>query len=131
MGEDWIRKTERMYKHSLRGKAKQLTRTSMFVSEEVVTTSYPCQLLDPDQRIQVGTKMKVFQRSETAKIAVLIGTQVVATIEGEPAHDLRRTFSRQPAKPRVLDVECVSSTEGAPWLEVSAIVHKGKKVKKQ
>ena len=131
MGEDWIRKTERMYKHSLRRKATQLTRNSMFVSEEVETTSYPCQLVDPEQGIRVGTKMTIFQRSETAKIAVLIGTQVVATIEGEPAHDLRRAFSQHPTKPRVLDVECVSSAEGAPWVEVSKTVRKRKKAKKQ
>jgi hypothetical protein len=130
MGEDWIRKTERMYKHSLRRKAKQLTRSSMFGSQEVETTAYPCQLVNPEQRIPLGTKMTIFQRSEGAKIAVLVGTEVVATIEGEPAHDLRRAFSQHPTKPRVLDVECVSSSEGAPWVEVSPSVRK-RRAKKQ
>ena len=131
MGEDWIRKTERMYKHSLRSKAKQLTRSSMFGTEEVETTSYPCQLVDPEQRIPLGTKMTIFQRSEGAKIAVLVGTQVVATIEGEPAQDLKRALSQHPAKPRVLDVECVSSSEGAPWVEVSPSVRNRRKARKQ
>ena len=131
MGEDWIRKTERMYEHSLRRKAKQLTRSSMFGSQEVETTSYPCQLVDPEKTIPLGTKMTIFQRSEGAKIAVLVGTQVVATIEGDPAHDLRRAFSQHPAKPRVLDVECVSSSKGAPWVEVSPSMRKRRKAKKQ
>jgi hypothetical protein len=131
MGEDWIQKTERMYKHSQRRKAKQLTPSSMFGAKEVETTSYPCQLVNPEQKIPFGTKMTIFQRSEGAKIAVLIGTQVVATVEGEPAHDLRRAFSQHPAKPRVLDVECVSSSEGAPWVEVSPSMSNRRKAKKQ
>jgi hypothetical protein len=131
MGEDWKAKTERVYKHSLRRRAEGLTQQSMFISEEIGVTTYPCQLVDPARHVEIGTKLTVFQRSQGAKITVLFGTEVVATIEGEPAADLKETFSKHPDATRLFDVECVAVDKGAPVIEVCPAQKKRKKEKKQ
>ncbi len=131
MGEDFKSKTEKVYKHSLRRRKEGLTQPSMFVSEEIQITNYPCQLINPERHIQAGTKLAIFQRSAGAKIAVLLETEVVAIIEGEPANDLKATFSKHSDIARIVDVECVSSAKGAAWIEVCPIQSKTKKAKGQ
>jgi|SRR5882724_2907019 len=129
MGDDFKAKTERVYRHSLRQKAQGLMQRSMFVSEEITTTTYPCQLVDPDRPITVGTRLTIFQRSPGAKITVIEGTQVVATIEGEPATDLKTMFSKHPDATRVIDVECISADTTAPVIEVCSTGKRRKKGK--
>jgi hypothetical protein len=126
MGDDFKSKTERVYRHSLRRKVNTLTQQSMFATEEIKSTSYPCQLVDPERPVKVGTRLTIFQRSPGAKITVLEGTQVIATIEGEPATDLKVIFSKNPECTRLLDVECISADGSAPVIEVCA-AHKRRK----
>jgi len=97
MGVDWIRKSEERYKHQLQEAAhRHLKPTPLFDTDEESQVTYPCHWLHEDRTFAVGTPLTIFQRSEKARIAIMVGSEAVAEVRGEAARDIHELFRAHP-----------------------------------
>jgi hypothetical protein len=120
MGEDWIRKTEKTWRRSLRRKVEeQLAPPSLLEVEEDRVTVYPCQLVDPSTSIPVGCTVAIFQRSSQASIAVLHENRVIGSINGDAARDLKNLFEADPRLCRTLKAQVAAMDRLSGRLELN------------
>jgi len=120
MGEDWIRRTEKTWRRSLRKKVEEyLARPSLLEGGEDGIIIYPCQLLDPCYSIPVGCNLVIFQPRPQAKIAVLYENRVIGSIDGDAARDLKNLFEADPRLCRTLKVQVTAMDSLSARLEVT------------
>jgi hypothetical protein len=112
MGVDWVRRTEDKYRHCLQTSQQTLATPPLFPAEEQITVTYPCHWLTEERTVPVGTPLTIFQRSEKARIAVLLAAEAVGEVRGEAAADIRRLFHSHPELCNALPVIVVRT--GAP-----------------
>jgi hypothetical protein len=128
MGEDWIRKTEKTWRRSLRRKVEEyLVGPSLLEADEEKVITYPCQLLEPADGICVGTSVVIYQRSPQARIAVLHENHVLGLIEGDAEQDLKTLFEDEPRLCRILKAEVITADPMSRRIEL-AVANGSRKV---
>lgn len=96
MGEDWIRKTEKRWRQSLRTRVIDFADQSLLEGTEEELVVYPCRILEARDAVVPGARLTIYQYSSQATVAVLLGNQVVGHIEGDAAKDLKTKFDMRP-----------------------------------
>ena len=108
MGLDWVRKREERFKRQLQDDAKRgFKPTPLFVPEEEETVTYACHWLHQDKTLPMGTKLTIFNPSQTARLLVLYGSDGVAEVWGEAVKDLKNLFAAHPELCNMLPVVIV------------------------
>lgn len=80
---------------------------------------YTGQLLDPSCPIPVGSNVAIFQRGPNATIAVLHENQVIGSIDGDAARDLKNMFDAEPRLCRTLKAEVTDADRVSGRVEVT------------
>lgn len=122
MGEDWIRRTEKTWKVSVRKKVERyLAGPSLLEAGEEGVVIYTVHLLDPACSVTIGTRVVLFQRTPRAIVAVLWENQVIGSIDGDAARDLQNMFDSEPGLCRTLKAEIpgIDRTSGQAELSVA------------
>ena len=120
MGEDWIRRTEKTWRQSVRKKVEQyLAGQPLLELGENGATIYTCHLLDPSCSIPIGSNVAIFQRSSQATIAVLYENRVIGSIDGDAGRDLKNMFEAEPRLCRTLKAEVTVIDKVSGRLEVT------------
>ncbi len=112
MGIDWVRRAEERFRHCLREAASDgLNPGPLLAPEEEMTITYPCHWLYEDKTSPVGTRLTIFQCSDRARVAVLLGNEAMAEVRGQAARDLKQVFGTRPELHNALAVVIVQVGE--------------------
>jgi hypothetical protein len=107
MGEDFLKKTERSYRRSLkRSVAQRLITPPLLQPPERNATTYPCRLLHPEHPIRDDGKLLLHRRDDRT-IEIIDEHLIIGIIDGEPAQDLNEYLDTRPGRADILPIEPV------------------------
>jgi hypothetical protein len=107
MGEDFLKRTERSYRRSLkRSVAQRLITPPLLEPPERHATTYPCRLLHPEQALRDDGNLLLHRRDDRT-IEIIDEHLIIGTLDGEPAQDLNEYLDNKPGRAGILPIEAV------------------------
>lgn len=127
MGENWIQKKKKQYRHQLQNGASTLTLPTVYEGFEEVEKEYIAHLDKGLNDVVAGMELGIFMLGKRARPALVTENDVIGYVEGDSAGDIQSQLDDVANWPVLLRVRVVRRDSKSDTIIISPISEKPRK----
>ena len=126
MGESWIQRVGKRYRHQLQVGANKLADQPLFNEpDEIEKHNIGCVDTELDSLV-LGSEIGIFLTSKRARPALVVGNQVIGYVDGDSATDIQEQVSKRECWPVLLRTKVVARGVRTDTVIISPVVDRAR-----